>query len=86
MISDDELLEAWRAHRRKLRPPAGFAGRVMQAVDLVPVAERRDEPPGGGKTHWSRGLRTGLMAAAVAVALFRAAELLSVFVPTGIEN
>lgn len=37
------------------------------------------------RNRWSSGLRTGLVAAAVAVALFRAAELLSVFSATGLE-
>jgi hypothetical protein len=79
---NDELFEAWRSNRANVNPPPGFADRVMESIAVTPIPSPGENP----RRSWSWGIRTGLMAAAVAVALFRAAELLSVFSATGLEN
>jgi hypothetical protein len=85
-MSNDEFLERWRAQERAARPSPGFTDRVMGAIEQLPVAEPMREPQGRGRMRLSIGVRTGLVAAAVLVALLRVVELLSVFAATGIEN
>jgi hypothetical protein len=79
---NDELFEAWRSARSNANPPAGFADRVMESIGAAPAPS----PVKASRWRWSQVIRTGLVAAAVAVAVFRAAELLSVFSATGLEN
>jgi len=76
--------DAWRERRSRREPSDGFADRVMQQVESLPIPVAGESAPGSNR--WQRMASIGLCAAAVVAALFRVAELLSAFVATGIEN
>jgi hypothetical protein len=76
--------EAWREQRSRREPSDGFADRVMQQVESLPMPMAGENF--AGSLRWQRVARIVLCAAAVVAALFRVVELLSVFVATGIEN
>jgi len=79
----DELFEQWRVQRSDGKPPpADFVDRVMSSIGQAPPPSSIDIT----RKRWPTGVRTGVMAAAFLVALFRAVELLSVFSATGLEN
>ena len=76
--------DAWREQRSRREPSEGFADRVMQQVESLPMPVVGESA--AGASRWQRQARIVLCVAAVVAALFRVAELLSVFVATGIEN
>ena len=78
----DEIYEQWRVQRSDEKPPVDFLDRVMSSIGQAPPPSNIDIT----RKRLSTGVRTGVMAAAVLVALFRAVELLSVFSATGLEN
>jgi hypothetical protein len=76
--------EAWREQRSRREPSDGFADRIMQQVELLPMPAAGEST--ASSNRWQGLARIVLCAAAVVAALFRVAELLSAFVATGIEN
>jgi hypothetical protein len=76
--------EAWREQRSRREPSDGFADRIMQQVEMLPMPAAGESP--AGPNRWQGLARIVLCAAAGVAALFRVAELLSAFVATGIEN
>jgi hypothetical protein len=82
-MENETLYEEWRSTRSRSTPSDGFADRVMHQVELLPLPA---PSPDWGLSRTQRLVRVGLCAAAVVAAVFRLAELLSVFAATGIEN
>jgi hypothetical protein len=76
--------ETWCRQRSRREPSDGFADRVMQQVDSLPMPASVERS--AGANHFQRFVRISLCTAAAVAALFRVAELLSMFVATGIEN
>ena len=86
-MHNETLYERWRDSRSRVEPSADFADRIMQSIHEDPPAN--DAVPGHSHRERSRAMqlaRAGAVAAAVLAALFRVAELVSVFSATGIEN
>jgi len=90
-MHDETTYEKWRQARSRIEPQSGFADRVMQRVRAEPAPE--DHPVPSASTgrvedpnRSSRWMRLSLCAAATLVALFRIAELLSVFSTAGIAD
>ena len=91
-MSDEALFEKWRRDRSQFDPTEGFADRVLQEIQGLPLPSKAlpDElsPIGTAAkaNRWSRFARFVLGTAAGLAALFRIVELLSVFSATGIDN
>jgi hypothetical protein len=83
-MSIEKLYETWRQERSRREPSDGFADRVMQQVDSLPMPASVERPAGPNQTQPL--VRISLCAAAVVAALCRVAELLIMFVATAIEN
>jgi hypothetical protein len=83
-MRNETLYDKWREGRSRREPSDGFADRVMQQVDSLPLPAAVERPTDPNQIQ--RLVRISLCAAAVVAALFRVAELLSMFVATGIEN
>ena len=83
-MSIEKLYETWRQERSRREPSDGFSDRVMQQIDSLPMPASVERPAVPNQIR--RLVRIGLCAAAVVAALFRVAELLSMFVATGTEN
>jgi hypothetical protein len=88
---NESMYEKWRHDRSQVDPPEGFADRVMREIQSLPLPERprSDGSPAGASSEsnrLARFARLGVCAAAGLAALFRVAELLSVFSATGIDN
>jgi hypothetical protein len=81
-MTADRLYEKWRAARSRSKPSEGFADRVMQQVESLPLPIG----PMSGSNRAQRLTRVALCAGAVLAAAFRLFELLSAFSATGIEN
>jgi hypothetical protein len=79
-MDTDALFERWRRERAAIEPAPEFADRVMQSLD----APRVDSP--GRPRGLRRLIKATAFAAAVVAALFRVAELLSLFATSQIEN
>jgi hypothetical protein len=80
------MYEKWRADRSRIEPPEGFADRIMQRVESLPLPTQPWPLPSLELSRPQRLARLGVCAAAVVVVLFRVAELLRIFAATGIEN
>jgi len=78
------LYETWCQERSRRKPSDGFADRVMRQVESLPMPAAGEST--ANSNRWQGLARVVLCAAAVVAALFRVAELLSMFVATGIEN
>lgn len=90
-MHDETIYERWRQARSRIEPESGFADRVMQEVRAEPVPGVHAAPfasigPIEDPKRSPRWMRLGLCAAATLVALFRIAELFSVFSTAGIAD
>ena len=85
-MDTNAIFEKWRRDRSQVEPAADFADRVMQSVDSLPMPSGlpRGFPNGQQPAHGF--LRTGVCAAAVLAALFRVAELFSLFAASSLDN
>ncbi len=86
MMDRNAMYEKWREERSRIEPPAGFAERIMERLESLPLPGESGPSTSAELSRPQRLARFGVCAAAVVAALFRVAELLSLFAATGIEN
>jgi hypothetical protein len=81
-MNTEPIYEKWRRERACVEPAAGFADRVVRSAESLPK-------PNGSPQRLSRTqglLRTSACAAAGLAALFRVAELFSLFAASNLDN
>jgi hypothetical protein len=81
-MDTETIYEKWRRDRSRVEPPGDFADRVMRSVDSLPMPNGLSQRPGRSQNL----LRMSVCAAAVLAALFRVAELFSLFAASSLEN
>lgn len=78
----ETIYDEWRRNRSQAVPSADFANRVMRSVGVLPKPNGPSQQPGRSQ----KLLRMSACAAAVLAALFRVAELFSLFAASNLEN
>lgn len=82
VMDNEQIYEKWRRGRSQTEPAADFADRVMRSVESLSAYD-------GPSPRLSRTqglLRMSVCAAAVLAALFRVAELFSLFAASNLDN
>jgi hypothetical protein len=82
IMDPNALYDRWRESRSQIDPPEGFVEGVMESIGATALTNE----PQSRASRISDVLQAGACAAAALAALFRVAELLSLFVTSRIEN